>query len=232
MSLWLHCWTAIWRLRSAFSRLKTFLWFATAVAGFAVRTDMLGVTSIVRALNLDARCYNALIDCFHSSAVKLDRLTALWTQVVLRLFPQPLRVNGRCVLVGDGIKIPKCGRKMPALKLLHQQSEANTKPEYITGHSLQAVSLLVQAASSFFAVPLAVRIHEGLVWSNRDRRTLLDKMLGLIQTLTITDPIYFVVDAYYAAGKIVNGLLKQGNHLVSRVRSNAVAYLPAQPPQG
>jgi len=180
MSLWMHWWNAIWRLRPAFSRLQTFLWFATAVAGFTVRTDKLGVTSIVRALHLDARCYNTLIDCFHSPAVKLDRLTALWTQVVLRLFPQPLRVNGRCVLVGDGIKVPKCGRKMPAVKLLHQQSESNTKPEYIMGHSLQAVSLLVQAASSFFAVPLAVRIHERLVWSNRDRRTLLDKMLALL----------------------------------------------------
>ena len=48
MSLWMYWWNAIWRLRPAFSRLKTFLWFATAVAGFAVRTDMLGVTSIVR----------------------------------------------------------------------------------------------------------------------------------------------------------------------------------------
>src|SRR4029077_13363259 len=112
---------------------------------------------------------------FPNSAVKLDRLTALWTQLVLRLFPQKLRVNGRGVLVGDGIKVPKCGRKMPAVKLLHQQSESNTKPEYIMGHSLQAVSLLVQAASSVFAVPLAARIHEGVVWSNRDRRTLLDK---------------------------------------------------------
>ena len=183
MSLWMHWWNAIWRLRPAFSRLQTFLWFATAVAGFTVRTDMLGVTSIVRALNLDARCYNTLIDCFHSSAVKLDRLTALWTQVVLRLFPQPLRVNGRCVLVGDGIKVPKCGRKMPAVKLPHQQSESNTKPEYIMGHSLQAVSLLVQAASSFFAVPLAVRVA---------------------------------------------GLLKQNNHLLTRMKSNAVAYTAYQ----
>ena len=99
MSLWMH-----WRLRPAFSRLQTFLWFATAVAGFTVRTELLGVTSIVRALKLDTRCYNTLLDCFHSSAVKLDRLTKLWSQVVLRLFPQPLRVNGRCVLVGDGIK--------------------------------------------------------------------------------------------------------------------------------
>jgi hypothetical protein len=54
--------------------------------------------------------------------------------VVLRLFPQPLRVKGRRVLVGEGIKVPKCGRKMPTVKLLHQQSEANTKPEYIMGH--------------------------------------------------------------------------------------------------
>jgi len=228
MSLWMHWWNAIWRLRPAFSRLQTFLWFATAVAGFTVRTDMLGVTSIVRALNLDARCYNTLIDYFHSSAVKLDRLTALWTQVVLRLFPQPLRVNGRCVLVGDGIKIPKCGRKMPAVKLLHQQSEANTKPEFIMGHSLQAVSLLVQAASSFFAVPLAVRIHEGLVWSNRDRRTLLDKMLALLGIAAVEQPFYFVADAYYAAHKIVAGLLKQNNHLLTRMKSNAVAYTAYQ----
>src|SRR5207253_10611948 len=102
------------------------LGFATAVAGFTVRTELLGVTSIVRALKLDTRCYNTLLDGFHSSAVKLDRLTKLWSQVVLRLFPQPLRVNGRCVLVGDGIKVPKCGRKMPAVKLLHQQSASNS----------------------------------------------------------------------------------------------------------
>ena len=228
MSLWMLWWNAIWMLRPAFSRLRTFLWFATAVAGFTVRTELLGVTSIVRALNLDPRCYNTLVDYFHSSAVKLDRLTALWTQLVLRLFPQKLRVNGRCVLVGDGIKVPKCGRKMPAVKLLHQQSESNTKPEYIMGHSLQAVSLLVQAASSVFAVPLAARIHEGVVWSNRDRRTLLDKMLALLGIAAVEQPFYFVADAYYAAHKIVAGLLSQDNHLLTRVKSNAVAYASHQ----
>jgi hypothetical protein len=138
----------------------------------------------------------------------------------------------RLVLVGDGIKIPKRGRKIPAVKLLHQQSESNTKPEYIMGHSLQAVGLLLHATQSVFCVPLAPRIHEGLVWSNRDRRTLLDKMLGLLDILAITVPCYFVADAYYATGKIVSGLLKQGHHLVSRVKSNAVAYAPAPPKKG
>ena len=228
MSLWMPWWNAIWRLRPAFSRLRTFLWFATAVAGFTVRTELLGVTSLVRALKLEARFYNKLVDHFHSPAVQLDRLAALWTQVALRLFPQPLRINGRCVVVGDGIKVPKRGHKMPAVKLLHQQSESNTKPEYIMGHSLQAVSLLVQAAASVFAVPLAIRIHEGVVWSNRDRRTLLDKMLALLGIVAIAQPCYFVADAYYAARKIVAGLLEQNNHLVTRVKSNAVAYTAHQ----
>ena len=232
LSLWGSWWNAIQLLRPAFSRLSTFMWFATVVAGMTVRVDTLGVTSIVRALNLRPSLYHRLLAHFHSTGVKLDRLTALWAQVVLRLFPSPVRVNGRLVLVGDGIKIPKRGKKMPAVKLLHQQSESNTKPEYIMGHSLQAVSLLVNAAQSVFAVPLAARIHEGLVWSNRDKRTLLDKMLGLLGILTIGTPFYFVADAYYAAGKVVNGLLEQGHHLLTRVRSNAVAYRPAEPPKG
>ena len=132
------------------------------------------------------------------------------------------------VVVGDGIKVPKRGRKMPGVKLLHQQSESNTKPEYIMGHSLQAVSLLVQAAASVFAVPLAIRIHEGVVRSNRDRRTLLDKMLALLGIVAIAQPCYFVADAYYAARKIVAGRLKENNHLVTRVKSNAVAYTAHQ----
>lgn len=222
--LWLHWWNVIWLLRPAFSRLRTFMWFATAGAGMTIRTELLGVTSIVRALALRARFYDNLLDLFHSSAVKLDRLSVLWTQAVLRLFPAPLLVNGRRVVVGDGIKVPKRGKKMPAVKLLHQQSDSNTKPQYIMGHSLQAVSLLVEAAQSVFAVPLAVRIHEGLVWSNRDRRTLLDKMLALLDIVAIPDPYYFVADAFYAARKIVRGLLREHHHLLTRVRSNAVAY--------
>jgi DDE superfamily endonuclease len=231
MSLWIHWWDAIWLLRPACSRLRSFIWFTACVAGLTVRTELLGVTSIVRALKLRARFYNKLLDHFHSSAVKLDKISALWAQVVLRLFAHPLRVNGRLVLVGDGIKVAKCGKKMPAVKLLHQQSDSNTKPEYIMGHSLQAVSLLARAADSVFAVPLAARIHEGLVWSNRDQRTLLDKMLALLDIVAIGQPFYFVADAYYAAGKIVNGLLAQNHHLLSRVKSNAVAYAP-YPQQG
>jgi len=228
--LWNHWWKLVGELRSACPRTRTFLWMALCLAGMTTRKDLMGVTSIVRALGLVPVCYDRLLDFFHSPALDLNKLTRAWCRLVFRVHPGVLRVNGRPVLVGDGIKVAKSGRKMPAVKKLHQPSESNTKPEYIFGHSCQAVALLTQALSSVFALPLACRIHEGVVFSNRDRRTLLDKMVLLIDSLGVNEPFYFVADAYYATGKIVRGLLAKGNHLVTRVKSNSVAWFPATPP--
>jgi len=228
--LWIYWWDAIVLLRPACSRTRTFMWFALCVAGLTVRTEHMGVTSIIRALGLRGRFYDNLLDAFHSRAIKLDKMTALWSQIVLQLLPGLVRVNGRLVLVGDGIKVAKQGRKMPGVKLLHQQSESNTKAEYIMGHSFQAVSILSQVAKSVVAVPLAARIHEGIVLSNRDKRTLLDKMISLLAITCIEQPYYFVADAYYASQKVVNGLLGKGNHLITRAKSNAVAYRVYQHP--
>jgi hypothetical protein len=195
------------------------------------RREVAGVTSIVRALGLVPANYDRLLDFFHSPAVDLAKLTVAWRNLVFRAHPGILRVNGRPVLAGDGIKVAKSGRKMPAVKKLHQQSESNTKPEYIFGHSCQAVAVLAQALSSVVALPLACRIHEGVVFSNRDKQTLLDKMILLIDSLGLTEPFYFVADAYYATGNIVGGLLANGNHLITRVKSNSVAWFPTSPPQ-
>ncbi len=228
--LWNHRWNLVCHLRHACARTRTFLWMALCLAGFAARKDLLGVTSIVRALGLESACYDRLLDFFHSPALDLNKLTLAWCNLVFRVHPGILRVNGRPVLVADGIKVARTGRKMPAVKKLHQQSESNTKPEYIFGHSCQAVAVLTQALSSVFALPLACRIHEGTVFSNRDHRSLLDKMILLLDSLGLQEPFYFVADAYYASGKIVRGLLAHGNHLVTRVKSNSVAYFPATPP--
>ena len=229
MPLWLRWYQALRLLRPAFSRNLTFLWFATITAAFTIRSELLGVTSLVRALNLNPKCYERMLSNFHSKAINLDNLYSLWAQAVLRLFPSPVRINNRLVLVGDGIKVAKRGKKMPGVKLLHQVSDSN-KPEYIMGHSLQSVCILMNAASSVFAVPLASRIHEGFIWSNRDRRTLLDKMLSLISASRIEQAFYFVADAFYASGKMADGLIGKGNHLVSRVKSNAVAFAPCPAP--
>ncbi|MCR4307250.1 MAG: transposase [Candidatus Berkelbacteria bacterium] len=227
MKLWAHWLTAVMQLRSSCSRCRTFLWFIICVAGMSVRIDLLGITSIVRAFGLKENCYDRILDFFHGSGLKLEKLTTIWTRTVLKIFPKVLRVNGRLLLVGDGIKIPKEGKKMPAVKGIHQESASNTKPSFIMGHSFQAIGILAGGVlNTVFAVPLVSRIHEGVIFSNRDKRTLLDKMADLTESLKIGEPFYFIADAYYATGKIIKKLLANGNHLISRVKSNAVAYYP------
>ncbi|MCH7507100.1 MAG: transposase, partial [Proteobacteria bacterium] len=51
------------------------------------------------------------------------------------------------------------------------------------------------------------------------------KMIGLLALIEINEPYYFVADAYYASGKVIKGL-SQDNHLITRAKSNAVAYQP------
>jgi len=229
MLLWLEWWSQVRNLRGAFSRNRTFLWFALCVAGITVRKDLAGVTSIIRSLGLRESFYDPLLDCFHSEAINVNRLTVLWTDLVCRCCARFLLVvNGRLVILGDGLKIGKEGKKMPSVKKLHQESASNTKPTYIFGHSCQVIAIVAKAAETFFAIPLVCRIHEGVIFSNRDKRTLLDKMTELLSSLLIRVPSYFVADAYYCSKGIIRDLLKSGlYHLVTRARSNAVAYYPA-----
>jgi hypothetical protein len=90
------------------------------------------------------------------------------------------------------------------------------------------VSLLVASAGVALAVPISARIHGGVRWTNRVRRTLLDTLLQMLLGLP-WEPwkVTVVADAYYAAAKLVKALLQAGHHLVTRARSNAVAYRPA-----
>ncbi len=230
--LWLAWLRALQPLRPACSRTTTFLWLVVVLAALCLRPDLAGVTSLVRSLGLSDASYYCLLHFFHSPALDLDRLTQLWRQTLQHLFRRCLvRVNGRPVVLVDGLKRPKEGRKMPAVKSLHQESRCNAKASFIMGHSLQAVALLVQVAGVCLAVPVAARIHEGVVWTARDRRTLLDKLSGLLLGLQWSGPLTVVADAYYAAAKFARALLTNGHHLVTRVRSNAVAYFPPSRPR-
>jgi len=183
-------------------------------------------------LGLRRCCYYSLLHFFHSDALNLETLTRLWCQGLWRLLPRHIvQVGSRPVVLVDGLKRPKEGLKMPGVKSLHQESGCNSKAEFIMGHSIQAVALLVRGAATTLAMPVAARIHEGVVWSNRDRRSLLDKLGALLLALPWPEAVTVVADAYYAAGKFARRLLQFGHHLVTRVRSNAVAFFPVVPAQ-
>ena len=228
MSLWFAWMQAVRSLRPACRRSRTFLWMVLTLMGLCCRSDRAGVTSYIRILGLGGKAYHRFLHLFHTEGLDLDRLTDCWVRLCLVLF-QPMLAGSRLVCLADGIKAPKEGKKMPAVKMLHQQSASNSKPEYIMGHSFQAISLLVQGASGHVAaVPLTSRIHEGLVFSNRDARTLLDKLATLLFSIAyvLGRKVLLVADAYYASGKFIGQLLANGHQLVTRAKCNAVTYLP------
>lgn len=226
MQLWISWWNTVSLLRPAFARHRTFLWFVLVLAAFSVRPDLLGVTSFVRALCLRECFYDRLLQFFHSKAVKIDRLAQLWFNIVIRHFPV-FRIDTRPVLILDGFKNPKEGKKMPGVKFLHQQSESNSKPHFIMGHSFQAFGVLCCVRGYFFCVPVCARIHEGIVRSNRDKRTLIDKANEMLSLVCEDQQFVLLADAYYANGKVISSLKQRSSHLITRVRSNTTAFEPA-----
>ena len=228
--LWKEWSKAFSELRSAFSQQSTFIWAAIYCVGLAVRTNIRGVSSIVDTLGLKTSSYGSLLGVCHSEALSLDLLLKCWVRLCFQLF-SPVCVDGYMVLFGDGIKVGKEGKKMPAVKLMHQSSQSNTKAEYIMGHYLQAISLAVSTPlGRIAAIPLLAKIHDGLVFSNRSQKTIINRFADIIKEVVdaIDIPSIMVADAYYANKSMIGEMSAIGCHLVSRVAHNTVAYFPAK----
>jgi hypothetical protein len=226
VKLWNKWLVLVNQLDGAFSRRKTFFWFVIILIGFTIKFDSMGVTSLARGVGLLPSCYTSMLNFFVSTAVNPETLKLLWVQIVFKYFRGIIMINGRCIIAGDGIKIGKEGKKMPGVKWLHQESESNSKAEYIMGHSIQALCVLVKKFDTCFAVPLAGQIHEGIRFNYKDCRTLLDKMVELIICLAIPQACYLVLDKYYSSGRFIKQLVRNNIHIVTMMKTNAVAYKP------
>ena len=80
--------------RPCFSRKAAFRWFVVAVVGFMLRSDQLGVTSIIRDLSLAPGGYESLINFFRSDAWDAGDVRNKWYHVLLKFAPL-LKIKGR-----------------------------------------------------------------------------------------------------------------------------------------
>lgn len=229
MELWLRWMSLVRFLKGACNREKTFFWLITALIGFTIKFDTSGVTSLARGVGLCGCYYTNLLHLFSSSSLNLIKLQHLWIRLIKSQFTGLLVVNGRHVIVGDGIKYGKEGKKMPAVKSLHQDSQSNSKASKIMGHSLQVVALLGKGLHGYFAMPLTGRIHEGIRLHYTENKTLLDKMFDLLVNLDFGDPFYFVADKYYCSGRFMKQLIKSGSNLITMMKTVSVAYRQPEP---
>jgi hypothetical protein len=221
-----------------FTRKATFRWFIIILLGLMVRQDHLGVTSIIRELEIDPRWYETMLHFFRSNAWKISSLKEWWIETVAStgcLFTE----NGMPILVGDGVKQSKEARKMPCVKRLYQESETVSKATYIFGHMFGAIGILVGNTQKLFCVPLSIRIHDGDAqirsWSGEKNvqeshvvRIIRDasaaaKILGC-KSLLLLDRYYMSVPALLA---LIDEEIQAGKTLLSlvmRAKSNPVAY--------
>ena len=131
-------------------------------------------TAYLNAVGLTQHYYTQALHWFHSKAWSVPKLSLPWHEWLVT-HPKVHRLKGQPVYVGDGIKVSKEGKKMPAVKKLHQESENVTKPEWIRGHYFGAITLLLEAGSCSFAVPVTFELQDNIK-NKTNTITMVDKM--------------------------------------------------------
>lgn len=188
---------------SCFSRKASFRWFVTITLGLMLRSDKLGITSVIRDLALCPGCYGSMIHFFRSSSWSLENLRLRWFSAVKEF--SPLYKEGSFhVLVGDGVKQSKEGRRMPGVKKLFQESENSAKPEYIHGHMFGGLGILAGSTHNWACIPLSIRIHDGL----QAAREWKDASVSVPSAAAAASHVVQMVeDAYHAALTFGDSLL-------------------------
>lgn len=183
--------------KSCFSRKAAFRWFVTITIGLMLRSDKLGVTSVIRDLALRPGCYDSLLHFFRASSWSLLDIRKRWFSAVNKF--APLYMEGAFhVLVGDGVKQSKEGRRMPGVKKLFQESENSAKPEYIHGHMFGGLGILAGSIQNWACIPLSIRLHDGLQAAKGWKDASISDASHVVQ---------MVEDAYCAARTFGNSLL-------------------------
>ena len=224
------------QFRPCFSRSAAFEWFAVVVLGLMIRSDYLGITSIIRDLSLNPCCYECLNHFFRSAAWSLEGLLSTWVNVVRNHAPV-YRVDGAAVLIGDGIKVPKEGRRMPAVQKLHQESENSSKAPYIFGHLLGAVGVLVGGPTKLSCLPLHLQLQAGVKtifsWAEGESQRQESHVVQLLQQAYEAGKSFgktlLLLDRYFLSVHVLRclQLLNQAGakmNIITRAKRSCIAY--------
>ena len=65
-----------------FSRASAYAWHVVIVIGLMIRSDKLGLTSVIRDLALRPETYEPMLHFFRSDAWDLERVRSKWAEIV------------------------------------------------------------------------------------------------------------------------------------------------------
>lgn len=228
--------------RDCFSRKASYQWFVIIVIGIMIRSDKAGLTSVIRDLGIAPELYTTMVHFFRSDGWKIDCLVATWVKAVKKY--APLCYEGEMViLIGDGVKQPKEGKKMPGVKKLHQESENSSKAEYIFGHMFGGVGVLAGNACKMLCIPLSIRIHDGIKtikkWINKgdtngvecnDSTHVVQMIEDGHKVSKILGPSLMLLDRYFLSVPALEKLEESNKevlgqmHILTKAKISCTAY--------
>jgi hypothetical protein len=229
--------------RDCFKREKTWQWFVVLVIGLMTRSEFRGVTSVVSALMLNPKLYHTMLHFFRSTAYEVRELYNIWIKVVVAK-AQIIRIAGRVVLLGDHSKVPKEGRRMPGIQILHQESDNSGKPEFIEGHNFGQVSAVITNGQVSRSLPLKTQLQESPPKQEGKKKpdgdSLVVQMVKLVieTAKAIGEPVVVALDAYFSnepawttADKAITETGERLVEIVTRAQTNTVAFKVPEPPK-
>jgi len=235
--MWKYLNDVLYEFRTCFNRKASFQWFVVVIVSFMMGSDSTGITSVIRKLGLDRKHYESVLHFFHSDSWNIKDMQNIWGKVVKTQAPVK-KMDGYCVLAGDGIKQPKEGKRIPGVKRHHQESENVSKSEYIFGHLFGVVGVIVEKSDKMFCLPLRASVQNGV---NKIREWDGDEMAGLShveqeltmaghctdsmgKSIIVLDRLFLSVQALKICLKNVHTSGEWMLHMVTKAKRNVVAY--------
>lgn len=223
-----------------FSRQASFNWFVIIILGFMLRSDLLGVTSVIRDLNLSHSSYATMIHFFHSSSWTIESIAKKWAEIV-KGFAPIYKENDMTILIGDGVKASKEARRMPEIKKLHQESENSSKGEFIFGHMFGGIGVLAGNSSKLSCIPLFINIQDGIktirnwIYPEKNHKSHVRQMIenGFSTAKTMGKSI-LLLDRYFLSVSALETLNNLNNNdenlmqIVTKAKQTCIAYEKAE----
>lgn len=235
--MWNFIHSVLSSFRACFSRTAAYNWFYTIVVGLMIRSDSLGLTSVIRDLNLAHSCYEKIIHFFRSSSWNLKDLHMHWYDVIMEQ-KIAYQHKERLVFVIDGTKQSKEGHYMPGVKKMANDSDTQSKPQTMHGHMAGMLSILIGTAEKMAALPLKMNIQDGVKEMSNWIGSGVSGESHLVQMFRMTSEAvnHFKQNAIVLADRLFLTMtalkeIKQHNeiseyklHMVTKCKKNIVAY--------
>jgi hypothetical protein len=231
MWIWLNA--TLKEFRYCFSNKRAFGWFIIIVIGLMIRSDQVGLTSIVRAFGLEASAYMSILHFFRAESWYIGQVQLAWLRILSKS-PLLYRISGRTILIADGVKQSKEGRRMPGVKKLHQESENSAKGEYIFGHMRGGLGVLVgNISSKLYCILVSLKLHDGIEaiqkWgkdeSYNEESHVVKMIKDAIDATRVFGESLLLLDRLFLTIPMLETLSSASLlHVITKAKLNATAY--------